>query len=351
MKITLAESLKQKPDFTKLGFGKYFTDHMLYMEYADGKWSEVEIKPFSDIAINPASVVLHYGQEIFEGMKAYKNKEGKITMFRPMDNLLRMNRSAARLCMAQLPVEEVLEGLKKLVLVEKDWIPTEPGTSLYIRPTMIGSENFLGVHPSKKYIFFIILSPVGSYYAHGLEPTKIYVEDIFNRAAMGGTGECKCGGNYASSLMAAEVAKQKGYDQVLWMDAKEKKYVGEVGSMNMFFVLDGKVVTPNLDGTILAGITRDSAIKVLKKAGYTVEERPISIDELEDAYNNGKLDEAFGTGTAAVISPVGTIGYKDMVMTINDGKMGKITGWLYNKLTGVQYGREADDFGWIVKLN
>ncbi len=182
MKITLAESLKQKPDFTKLGFGKYFTDHMLYMEYADGKWSEVEIKPFSDIAINPASVVLHYGQEIFEGMKAYKNKEGKITMFRPMDNLLRMNRSAARLCMAQLPVEEVLEGLKKLVLVEKDWIPTEPGTSLYIRPTMIGSENFLGVHPSKKYIFFIILSPVGSYYAHGLEPTKIIVEDIFNRS-------------------------------------------------------------------------------------------------------------------------------------------------------------------------
>lgn len=351
MKITLAKTFKQKPDFTKLGFGKYFTDHMLYVEYNDGKWGDIEIRPFSDIPVNPASVVLHYGQEIFEGMKAYKNDEGKITMFRPRDNIMRMNRSASRLCMAELPVDDVLNALYELVRIEKDWIPTAPGTSLYIRPTMIANENFLGVHPSKKYIFFVILSPVGSYYAHGLEPTKIYVEDVFNRAAMGGTGECKCGGNYASSLMAAEVAKRKGYDQVLWMDAKEKKYVGEVGSMNMFFVLDGKVVTPKLDGTILPGITRDSAIKALKKEGYTVEERMVSIDELEDAYKNGKLDEAFGTGTAAVISPVGTIGYKNDIMTINNGKMGKITGWLYNRLTGIQYGREKDDFGWIVKLN
>ena len=351
MKITLAETLKQKPDFTKLGFGKYFTDHMLYMEYDDGKWGEPEIKPFSAIPVDPASVVLHYGQEIFEGMKAYKNAEGKITMFRPRDNILRMNRSAKRLCMAELPVDEVLEAIFELVRIEKDWIPTDPGTSLYIRPTMIANENFLGVHPSKKYIFFVILSPVGSYYANGLQPTKIYVEDVFNRAALGGTGECKCGGNYASSLMAAEVAKKKGYDQVLWMDAKEKKYVGEVGSMNMFFVLDGKVVTPWLDGTILPGITRDSAIKVLKKAGYVVEERAVSIDELEDDYKNGKLDEAFGTGTAAVISPVGTIGYKNDIMTINNGKMGKITAWLYDTLTGIQYGRIEDDFGWVVRLN
>ena len=351
MKITLAETLKQKPDFTKLGFGKYFTDHMLYMEYDDGKWGEPEIKPFSAIPVDPASVVLHYGQEIFEGMKAYKNAEGKITMFRPRDNILRMNRSAKRLCMAELPVDEVLEAIFELVRIEKDWIPTDPGTSLYIRPTMIANENFLGVHPSKKYIFFVILSPVGSYYANGLQPTKIYVEDVFNRAALGGTGECKCGGNYASSLMAAEVAKKKGYDQVLWMDAKEKKYVGEVGSMNMFFVLDGKVVTPWLDGTILPGITRDSAIKVLKKAGYVVEKRAVSIDELEDDYKNGKLDEAFGTGTAAVISPVGTIGYKNDIMTINNGEMGKITAWLYNTLTGIQYGRIEDDFGWVVRLN
>ena len=250
-----------------------------------------------------------------------------------------------------LPLGKVQSGEIELVRIEKDWIPTDPGTSLYIRPTMIANENFLGVHPSKKYIFFVILSPVGSYYAHGLEPTRIYVEDVFNRAALGGTGECKCGGNYAASLLAAEVAKQKGYEQVLWMDAKEKKYVGEVGSMNMFFVLDGKVVTPWLDGTILPGITRDSAIKVLKHAGYTVEERAVSIDELEKDYKEGKLNEAFGTGTAAVISPVGTIGYKDDVMTINDGKMGKITGWLYDTLTGIQYGRIKDEFGWVVRLN
>lgn len=352
MKITLSDNLKQKPDFSKLGFGKYFSDHMLYMEYSDGKWSEAEIRPFSDISVSPASVVLHYGQEIFEGMKAYKNKEGKITMFRPRDNIMRMNRSAERLCMAQLPVDEVLEALYELVRIEKDWIPTEDGTSLYIRPTMIGNENFLGVHPSSKYIFFVILSPVGSYYANGLQPTKIYVEDVFNRAALGGTGECKCGGNYAASLMAAEVAKKKGYDQVLWLDAKEKKYVGEVGSMNIFFVIGSKVVTPMLDGTILAGITRDSAIKVLKEAGYTVEERMISLDELQTAYENGELDEAFGTGTAAVISPVGIIGLSNKILTVNGNKMGKITSWLYERLTGIQYGR-YDDGGrdWIVKLN
>ncbi len=351
MKITLAKTLKQKPDFSKLGFGKYFTDHMLYMEYANGKWSEVEIKPYSSLALDPASVVFHYGQEIFEGLKAYKDASGKITMFRPKDNFLRMNRSAKRLCMAELPIDEVLEGLFELIRIEKDWIPTSAGTSLYIRPTLIGNEEFLGVHPSKKYIFYVILSPVGSYYANGLQPTKIYVEDIFNRAAIGGTGEAKCGGNYASSLMAAEVAKTKGYDQVLWMDAAERKYVGEVGAMNMFFVIDKKVVTPKLDGTILPGITRDSAINVLKKAGYTVEERMVSIDEIETAYDNGVLDEAFGTGTAAVISPVGVIGYKDKVMTINNQKMGDITKWLYDKLTGIQYGKEADEFGWIVKIN
>jgi branched-chain amino acid aminotransferase, group II len=351
MKITLAKELKQKPDFKKLGFGKYFSDHMLYMEYADGKWGEVEIKPFEALQIDPASVVLHYGQELFEGMKAYKNADGKITMFRSRDNLKRMNDGAERLCMAKIPEEEVLEGLFKLVEIEKDWIPTDEGTSLYIRPTLIANENFLGVHPSKKYIFFVILSPVGSYYANGLQPTKIYVESVFNRAALGGTGAIKCGGNYASSLMAAEVAKKNGYDQVLWMDAAERKYVGEVGAMNMFFVIDGNVVTPKLDGTILPGITRDSAIKLLKKYGYTVEERMVSIEEIEKAYDEGKLDEAFGTGTAAVISPVGVIGYKDKVMTVNNGEMGKLTAWLYDKLTGIQYGRYADEFNWILKIN
>lgn len=353
MKITYSKNLKQKPDFTKLGFGKYFTDYMLVMDYneANGGWSEPEIVPFDNLCISPAGVVLHYGQGIFEGCKAYKDKNGKITMFRPRDNFIRMNKSAKRLCMAELPIDTVLDALFKLIELEKDWIPTAPGTSLYVRPTMVGTEGFLGVHPSKEYKFFIILSPVGSYYANGLQPTKIYVEDKYNRAAIGGTGEAKCLGNYAASLLAAEEAKLKGYEQVLWMDAAERKYVEEVGAMNMFFVIDGKVVTPMLDGSILPGITRDSAIKILKQFGYTVEERLVSISEIVEAYDNGKLDEAFGTGTAAVISPVGVIAYKDKVMTINNNKMGKITEWLYDRLTGIQYGRYENDFGWLVSIN
>lgn len=350
MKITLSKNLKQKPDVNKLGFGKYFTDHMLVMEYSDGKWSEPEIKPYEDFSLNPASVVLHYGQGIFEGCKAYKNAEGKITMFRPEDNIKRMNRSAARLCMAELPVKETLEAVFELIRIEKDWIPTAPGTSLYVRPTMVGTEAFLGVHPSKKYIFFVILSPVGSYYANGLAPTRIYVEDVYNRAAIGGTGEAKCLGNYAASLLAAEVANKKGYEQVLWMDAAERKYVEEVGSMNIFFVIDGKVVTPELDGSILPGITRDSAIKVLREFGYTVEEKKVSIDELLKAYAEGKLNEAFGTGTAAVISPVGIIGYKDKVMEINNNKMGRITEWLYDRLTGIQTERYPNSYNWVVEI-
>ena len=340
------------PPSDQLGFGSVFTDHMFVMDYTekDG-WHNARIVPYGPISLSPAASVLHYGTEVFEGLKAYRRPDGGVQLFRPWDNMERLNRSCERLGLPQVDPDDALQAIKEVVRVDQDWVPSDPGTSLYIRPTMIANENFLGVHPSKKYIFFVILSPVGSYYAHGLEPTRIYVEDVFNRAALGGTGECKCGGNYAASLLAAEVAKQKGYEQVLWMDAKEKKYVGEVGSMNMFFVLDGKVVTPWLDGTILPGITRDSAIKVLKHAGYTVEERAVSIDELEKDYQEGKLNEAFGTGTAAVISPVGTIGYKDDVMTINDGKMGKITGWLYDTLTGIQYGRIKDEFGWVVRLN
>ena len=340
------------PPSDQLGFGSVFTDHMFVMDYTekDG-WHNARIVPYGPISLSPAASVLHYGTEVFEGLKAYRRPDGGVQLFRPWENIARLNRSCERLGLPQVDPDDALQAIKEVVRVDQDWVPSDPGTSLYIRPTMIANENFLGVHPSKKYIFFVILSPVGSYYAHGLEPTRIYVEDVFNRAALGGTGECKCGGNYAASLLAAEVAKQKGYEQVLWMDAKEKKYVGEVGSMNMFFVLDGKVVTPWLDGTILPGITRDSAIKVLKHAGYTVEERAVSIDELEKDYQEGKLNEAFGTGTAAVISPVGTIGYKDDVMTINDGKMGKITGWLYDTLTGIQYGRIKDEFGWVVRLN
>ncbi len=353
MKITLAKELKQKPDFSKLGFGKYFSDHMLVMEYDETKngWQEPEIVPYGKFDINPASCILHYGQGIFEGLKAYKNAEtGKITMFRAEDNFKRMNNSAERLCMPTLDTKVAVESLKELIKIEESWIPTLPGTALYIRPFMIANEDFLGVHPSKKYIFAVILSPVGSYYANGLQPTKIMIEDELTRAAVGGTGEAKCLGNYAASLLGGEKAKKKGFDQVLWLDAAEKKYVEEVGAMNMFFVIDGKIVTPMLDGSILPGITRNSAIQILKKNGYVVEERHVSVEEIIEAYKNGKLDEAFGTGTAAVISPVGIIAYKDFTMEINGNKMGKITEWLYDKLTGIQSERYADEFGWVVKI-
>lgn len=352
MKITLTKERKQKPDFSKLGFGKYFTDHMLVWEYdaLNGGWQEQQIIPYSGFNLDPACCSLHYGQGIFEGLKAYKNSEGGITMFRPRDNFVRMNKSAERLCMATFDVDEALKGLCELIKIEQDWIPTAPGTSLYVRPFMFGSEPFLGVHPSKKFIFTIILSPVGSYYANGLQPTKLIVEDHYTRASQGGTGEAKCMGNYACSLLAGEEAKKKGFDQVLWLDGEEKKYVTEVGAMNMFFVIDGTVVTPMLDGSILHGITRNSAIQVLKANGYKVEERKVAIAEIVDAYNSGKLDEAFGTGTAAVISPVGTIAFEDVTMTINNGEMGKITEWLYGEITGIQTERIADSFGWVYEV-
>lgn len=353
MKITTVKQRKQKPDYTKLGFGKYFTDHMLVWEYDESKggWQEQQIIPYDDFRLDPACCSLHYGQGIFEGLKAYKNAKGDITMFRPRDNFKRMNKSAERLCMATFDIEEALKGLVELVKLEEEWIPTAPGTSLYIRPFMFGSEAFLGVHPSKKFIFTIILSPVGSYYANGLQPTRLIVEEKYTRASQGGTGEAKCMGNYACSLLAGEEAKKKGFDQVLWLDGEEKKYVTEVGAMNMAFVIDGTVVTPELDGSILHGITRDSALNVLRKEGYKVEERKVSIAEIVEAAKKGKLDEAFGTGTAAVISPVGVINYENEDIVINNGEMGKITAWLYDKITGIQTERYADDFGWVYHVN
>lgn len=352
MKITKAATLKQKPDFSSLGFGKYFTDHMVIMRYdaKNGGWGEAEIVPYGMFDINPASCILHYGQGIFEGLKAYKSESGRITLFRPRDNFKRMNNSAKRLCMPEIDVEKVMSALNQLILLEKDWIPTLPNTSLYIRPFMFANEDFLGVKPSGKYIFSIILSPVGSYYSGGLKPTKIMIEDELTRASSGGTGEAKCLGNYAASLLGGEKAKKAGFDQVLWLDSAEKKYVEEVGSMNMFFVIDGTVVTPMLDGSILPGITRNSSIQMLKKYGYKVEERHISVDEIFAAQENGKLNEAFGTGTAAVISPVGTISYKGKTLVLNNNEMGKITSWLYDKLTGIQTGRYADEFNWTVEV-
>jgi branched-chain amino acid aminotransferase len=351
MKTTLTQNKKQKPDFTKLGFGRYFTDHMLVMDYKDGAWQAPEIVPYANFALDPSTSSLHYGQGIFEGMKAYMNKSGKITLFRPRDNFLRMNRSAKRLSMPQLDVDTVLNALKELIILEKEWIPTDDGTSLYIRPTMIATDPFLGVAAAGTYKFFIILSPVGSYYANGLAPTKILVEESFVRAPIGGTGEAKCMGNYAATLLAGQFAKQKGFDQVLWLDAREHKTVEEVGSMNIFFVIDGVVKTPALQGSILQGITRDSAIKLLKAKGYTVVEEQIDINTVAEATKLGTLTESFGTGTAAVIAPVGILNYKGNDFVINNNQMGTITSMLYSELTGIQYGKNNDTFGWVIPVN
>ncbi len=340
--------LKQKPTFdNSLGFGKYFTDYMFTMKYnKEQGWHDAKIEPNEPVKFDLATTIFHYAQGIFEGMKAFVQPDGKIGVFRPEENWARMNRSAKRMCIPEFPEDVVEEGLEELLKVEKGWIPTAPGTALYIRPTIVATRIMLGVHASTEYLFFIILSPVGSYYAHGLEPTKLLVEDFYVRSSIGGTGEAKCLGNYAASMKAGEEAEEKGFDQVLWLDAQEKKYVEEVGSMNMFFVIDGEVVTPALVGSILPGITRKSCLHVLRDKGYKVSERRISIDEVVSAARNGKLEEAFGTGTAAVISPVGLIQYKGVDYEINGGKMGKITSMLYDTITGIQYGKIEDPYGW-----
>ena len=351
MQIISAEKLKEKPaDQSKLGFGKIFTDYMLTMRYKNGAWDEPRIEPYGPVAFDLATTVFHYAQGIFEGLKAFRNEAGEVRVFRPEENFKRMNRSAERMCIPQIDEKKVLEGMYELLRLEKDWIPTAPGTALYIRPSIIATNVALGVHASSEYLFFIILSPVGSYYAHGLAPTRLLVEDYYTRATVGGTGEAKCIANYAVSLKAGEEAEKKGFDQVLWLDANEKKYVEEVGSMNMFFVIDGEVVTPELVGSILPGITRKSSIELLRAHGYKVSERRVSIDEVIEAQKNGKLNEAFGTGTAAVISPVGMMEYKGTDYVVNGGEMGEITKWLYDTITGIQTGRLPDPFGWVVKL-
>ena len=351
MQIIRAEKLKEKPaDQSKLGFGKIFTDYMLTMRYKNGAWDEPRIEPYGPVAFDLATTVFHYAQGIFEGLKAFRNEAGEVRVFRPEENFKRMNRSAERMCIPQIDEKKVLEGMFELLRLEKDWIPTAPGTALYIRPSIIATNVALGVHASSEYLFFIILSPVGSYYAHGLAPTRLLVEDYYTRATVGGTGEAKCIANYAVSLKAGEEAEKKGFDQVLWLDANEKKYVEEVGSMNMFFVIDGEVVTPELVGSILPGITRKSSIELLRAHGYKVSERRVSIDEVIEAQKKGTLNEAFGTGTAAVISPVGMMEYKGTDYVVNGGEMGEITKWLYDTITGIQTGRLPDPFGWVVKL-
>ncbi len=291
-------------------------------------------------------MVLHYGQEIFEGMKAYPC-DGKILLFRPEMNARRMNSSADRLCMAQIPEELFIEGVSELVKLDRDWIPTEEGTSLYIRPFMISTQNGLGVHASKSYKFIVILSPVGAYYPEGLNPVKIYVEDEYVRAVKGGTGFTKCGGNYAASIIAQSKAADKGYTQVLWLDGVERKYIEEVGTMNVMFKIDGEVVTPKLEGSVLPGVTRDSCLKLLGELGIPASERKISVEELIEAYRAGKLEEAFGTGTAAVISPIGELYYEGERMVIGGGKIGPVSQKLYDTLTGIQWGKLPDTLGWV----
>ena len=346
-----AATFKAKPtDETKLGFGKIFTDYMFEMDYSVEKgWHDPRVTPFHNFELSPAAMVLHYSQTIFEGLKMYRTADG-FQLFRPRDNFRRMNVSAERLAIPQFDVETAMAGLLKLLEADKDWTPSLPGTSLYIRPFIIATDPFVGVRSGYSYTFCIILSPVGAYYASGLEPVGIYVEDTYVRAVRGGVGFAKTGGNYASSLKAGDVAKKKGYAQVLWLDGIEQKYVEEVGSMNMMFVIDGKVVTPMLNGSILSGITRDSVLTLARDSGIPAEERKVSIDEVVQGAKNGRLTEAFGTGTAAVVSPVGSLCYEAECVTVGDGKIGKLTQQFYDTLTGIQYGRLPDPHDWIVKL-
>ena len=338
IKIERAKTLKEKPNQDNLGFGNYFTDHMFMMDYTEGTgWHDARIVPYAPIPMDPATMVLHYAQETFEGLKAYRDPNGNITLFRPEMNARRMINSNRRICMAELPEEMFVEAVEAIVKYEQDWIPTAKDTSLYIRPFMFASEAGVGVHPAKTYTFIIILSPVGNYYPEGVNPVKIWVEDEYVRAVKGGTGFTKCGGNYAASIAAQVKAESHGYTQVLWLDGVHRKYVEEVGTMNVMFVIDGKVVTAPLEGSVLPGVTRDSIIHILKDWGYEVEERELSIDELMAAGRNGKLTEAFGTGTAAVISPVGQLYYKGEEVIINDFKTGDLTQKLYDTLTGIQW--------------
>ena len=352
IKITLTDHPAQKPEAGKpLGFGKIFTDHMFVMNYTEGKgWHDPRIEPFHNISLSPAAMVYHYGQEMFEGLKAYKGENGDVFLFRPDMNAKRTNATNDRLVIPQLPVEDFVQAVSAVVDVDRDWIPTEPGTSLYIRPFIIATDEFLGVAPSKTYLFMVILSPSGAYYESGLAPVGIWIEDEYVRAVRGGMGFAKTGGNYAASLIAQQKAHDAGFSQVLWLDGVDRKYIEEVGAMNIFFKIGGKVVTPALNGSILPGITRNSVIEVCKSWGYEVEERKISVDELLEAQKNGTLEECFGTGTAAVISPVGKLRYQDEVMTIQDGNTGELSLKLYDTITGIQLGRLPDTFGWRVKV-
>jgi len=350
MELTVkkADQLKAKPDDSKLGFGTIFTDHMFNMDYNPQEgWHNPRIEPYASIDMDPATMVLHYGQGVFEGLKAFRTSSGDVQLFRPKDNFKRMNNSSRLICIPEIDEAFALDALKQLLAVEKDWVPITPGTSLYIRPTIIATDPFLGVRASHTYRFFIILCPVGAYYAEGFNPVKIWVTRNHVRAVRGGVGEAKTPGNYAASLYAGEQAHKQGYTQVLWLDGIKQQYIEEVGAMNIFFVIDGELITPMLTGSILPGITRDSVIALAKMWDIQVSERKISINEVLDAHASGKLEEIFGSGTAAVISPIGEIKYGDTMITVSDSEVGPIANKLYKAISDIQYGNTEAPAGWI----
>lgn len=352
IEVIKTKNPKQKPtDETKLGFGAIFTDHMFIMEYnGDKGWQNARVEEFHDIAVSPAANVFHYGQEVFEGLKAYRSAQNEIFLFRPDMNAKRANNSLERLCMPKINTDDFVEAIKKYVEVDKDWVPKSEGTTLYIRPFVIGLDPKLGVHPSSKYYFIIIGSPSGAYYSHGINPVAIWVEDEYVRAVRGGVGFTKTAGNYAASLISQEKAYENGCEQTLWLDGVERKYIEEVGSMNIFFKINNKVITPMINGSILPGVTRDSILTLCKEFGYEVSERKISIDEVMEAADNGKLEECFGTGTACVVSPVGKLINKNKTIIINNEKIGELSQRLYDTLIGIQYNKLEDKFNWRVKV-
>jgi branched-chain amino acid aminotransferase len=334
-----------------LKFGTIFTDHMFMMDYTAGKgWHDARIVPYQPVSLDPSAMVFHYGQEMFEGLKAYKSDDGRILLFRPDKNAERTINTNRRLCIPEIPVEDFVQAVKAIVKTDEAWIPTKPGTSLYVRPFIIATDPFLGVRPSNTYLFMIILSPVGPYYPEGLNPVKIWIEDEYVRAVKGGIGEAKAGGNYVASMKAQMKAHEEGYSQVLWLDGVERKYIEEVGAMNIFFKINGSIITPQLNGSILPGVTRASVIELCREWGLPVEERRISIDEIAEAHSKGTLEEVFGTGTAAVISPVGHLRWQDRIMQVLDGNIGPISQRLYDTITGIQLGRIPDTHGWTVEI-
>lgn len=351
IKIEKAAVLKEKPDPNTLGFGEIFTDHMFVMDYSRKKgWHDAKIVPYGELSLSPAACVFHYGAEIFEGMKAYRTPDGDVQLFRPMENIKRMNNSADRLCLPKIDETMALEILTKFVELEQDWVPSKKGTSLYLRPFMIATDAKLGLHTIDEAKYIIIASPVGSYYKEGINPVKIMIETEDVRAVRGGTGYAKCGGNYAASNRAAAKAEEKGFSQVLWLDGVERKYVEEVGAMNVMFKIDGTIVTPKLIGSVLPGITRKSCIELMKSEGYNVEERFLAVDEIVEALKSGKLEEAWGCGTAAVVSPIGLLSYQGTDYIINNGEIGTLTQHLYDELTGIQWGEKEDKFNWTLKV-